>query len=318
MSIPPSVKALSDRADAIMAGLNGAPQSATSPAPAPASAPANAPAPAEAPATAPRSDSVTSPPASAPAPADTEHRYKVLQGKYNAEVPRLTAENARLAELNADLDGRVQALERALAAAPKPDTSLVRPDEVAEYGEGMVDMVRRAAQEQTRDLLAEVASLRAELGQVKTGVNQTQQLGFFETLTRDHSDWAVLNEDETFHKWLAEVDPLSGIQRQKLLAQAQTEKKGERASAIFTEFKKTRDSWVSRSNQSLSEQVVPGAGAANGGVDPALLAGQRAFTRTEVNDFYAKVRSGQIRLGSKEQIDTEAEIQQALIQGRIK
>lgn len=316
MSIPPSVKALADRADALMANLSGAQPGVTPPAPAPA--PANAPAPAvEAPAPAPKTDSTPTPPASAPAPSDTEHRYKVLQGKYNAEVPRLTAENARLAEQNADLESRLAALEAALAAAPKPDTSLVRPDEVQEYGEGMVDMVRRAAKEQVQALESQVAELKAQLGQVQSGVAQTQQLGFFETLTRDHPDWAVVNEDETFHKWLSEIDPLSGEQRQALLANAQKAKKGERASAIFTEFKRTRDSWVSRSNQLLSEQEAPAAGAANNGQVQDLSAG-RIYTRAEVNDFYAKVRSGQIRMGSKEQIDTEAEIQRALAQGRIR
>jgi len=108
--------------------------------------PAPTPAPSEPAATAPAA------PAATPSEGDEkwEARYKTLHGKYNAEVPRLhSALKERDSKLNS-LTEEVEALKQALA---KPKESLVKPEEVNEFGEPLVDLIRRAAREevQTKD-----------------------------------------------------------------------------------------------------------------------------------------------------------------------
>src|SRR6478735_5978176 len=91
-----------------------------------------------------------------PAPA-TEHaappedsweaHYKVLTGKYNAEVPRLSADNRALKEAVTELTGKVGTLTKQIedVQSKVPVEPLIKPEEVAEFGEPLVDMARRAA-----------------------------------------------------------------------------------------------------------------------------------------------------------------------------
>lgn len=72
-----------------------------------------------------------------------EHRYKVLQGKYNSEVPRLSAENKELKSRLAEIEQKLLDLQN--ATPPQP---LVSPQEIEEYGEGLIDVARRIAREE--------------------------------------------------------------------------------------------------------------------------------------------------------------------------
>jgi len=308
MPLPSAVQAQLERADALIAQLSQDNQ----PAP-PAAEPLAPQAPQVAPpAPSPIVDSRPVTPASAPADPAEESRFKVLQGKYNAEVPRLHAEVERLKREAEEAKRIADHYAEQLKAVPAPP--LVKPEEVEHFGEGMVDMVRRAAREElaSRDKLIE--TLQAKVSQLATGVETTVKLGFFETLAKAHPDWGTINDDTTFHKFCGEIEPLSGRTYQDLLNAAQNAADGERASAVFTAFKKARDSWVSSSNEALGQQVVPNPGSAASGqqLDPTR---SRVFSRQQVQDFYNGVRSGRIK--GQEVADTEAEIQRAIAEGRI-
>jgi len=87
-----------------------------------------------------------------------ENKYKVLAGKYSAEVPQLAAERRELRH-------KVQQLEKELERAknaPTPER-LVKDEEIAEYGENLVDLIRRAAREEVASKDAEIETLRAKL-----------------------------------------------------------------------------------------------------------------------------------------------------------
>lgn len=315
MSIPKVVLEAEARANAAIQSLtnqNAAPAAAPAPEPI-AQAPAPA-APVGIPAPAPTIGLSQTPQGSVPADDGYKHRYEVLQGKYNAEVPRLSAALDAADATNKSLEVRVKQLEEQLSAIPKEAKSLVRPEEVEHYGQPMVDMVRRAAREENASLLEEIARLKSQLEAVGAGVAKTQQMGFFEVLAQAHPDWAVVNGDERFHRWLGEIDVLSGLQRNELLLKAQREKDGARASAIFTAYKKDTETWAANANSALQEQVVPAAGSAGGGA--AVPVAGRTFTRLEVQQHYDAIRSG--RLKGAEAAAAEAEIQKAMLEGRIR
>lgn len=306
MSLPKSVIEAGERADALMNALQTGNQPA---APAPQPAPAAPPA---APAPAPEPGSAQAPQVSAPDDASLEHRFKVLQGKYNAEVPRYVSQVSELNARNQELERLNRELTQKLAAAPPPQP-LIRPEEIEEHGENLVDLIRRAAREESAADKAKIAELEQRLTQL--GSNVAPKRGFLEVLAEKVPGWAVTNDDSTFHRWLLEKDPLSGRTRQSLLEEAQQQGDGERAANIFITFGKDRDSWAARSADALSSQVVPAAGA--GGGNPAATAGQgRIWARAEVTDFYTKVRTGQIK--GQEQAAIEAEIQRAMVEGRIR
>jgi len=66
-----------------------------------------------------------------------ENRYKILTGKYSAEVPALAAEKR---ELRYKLNQLEKELER-IKSQPAPER-LVKDEEIQEYGESLVDLGR--------------------------------------------------------------------------------------------------------------------------------------------------------------------------------
>jgi peptidoglycan hydrolase CwlO-like protein len=126
-ALPKAVQAQIDQANAIITEINKKPAD-LAPAPLADAAPASTPpAPAAAPAPAP-----TPAPAAAPAPAEdsAEHKYKVLQGKYNAEVPRLQRtvheQNDLIKELRQqqnNLEGLIAGMSATRAPAPADSTA---------------------------------------------------------------------------------------------------------------------------------------------------------------------------------------------------
>ena len=121
------------------------------------------------PAEAPPTDQSASPPPSQPTPDDDPNsetwrsRYETLNGKFNAEVPRL---HEQLREVNE----RSKALEAKVAAAanpPPPPPKLVTEEEIREYSPEYFDMHRRAAREDFMPLLEqrdrEIATLQQRL-----------------------------------------------------------------------------------------------------------------------------------------------------------
>lgn len=312
MPVPRTVQEQADRSEALRQRLFEAkPADAPEAPPAPTPPAPQAPAPSDTPAPTPAPPAA--PPASAPADPKAEDRYKVLQGKYNAEVPRLSSERDQAIRQAEEYKRQADELRKQLEAAPKP--KLVTPEEVEQFGDGMVDMVRRAAREELSPEQARLAKLEAELAELRSGVSTSRQLGFLETLARDHADWPEINKDPAFHVWLAESDPLSGRTRQQLLDEAQDSQDGKRAVAIFAAFKRARDSWTADSSSALSEQAVPGNAVAH--TEPQTDPSQgRQWTRKEVSDFYDGVRRNQYSAEKASAI--EAEIQRAIQEGRIK
>ena len=121
-----------------------------------------------------------------------EARFKTLTGKYNAEVPRLHASvKERESKLNS-LTEEVEALKAQLAANKEP---LIKPEEVSEYGEPLVDLIRRAAREEVRVKDVEISELRRKLDSVATATVETREVGFYDKLTQQVPDWMAINDE---------------------------------------------------------------------------------------------------------------------------
>jgi hypothetical protein len=243
-----------------------------------------------------------------------EHKYKVLTGKYNAEVPRLAAERRELKDKLGDVTARLeQALQRieVLEKSGGPKESLVKKEEVEEFGEPLVDLIRRAAREELSSKDREIAELRTKVDAVVSGNTKTNQEMFFDRLKEIVPDWETINAHEDFHRFLAEVDPLAGVERQDLLASAQRDLDATRVARFFTTWKNGNETRAASSQRSLEAQLVP-----DGKQSAQPPRGKRVFTRNEVAQFYADARSG--KFSDDVYIAKEAEIMAALTDGRIR
>lgn len=250
-----------------------------------------------------------------------EHKFSVLQGKYNAETSRLM--------------GQVQALQSQLTAPRAPataaplraedtfDTSMVTPKEREEYGAELVDMMARIAKANSA---GEVAALKQELAQMKGQVQQTQQItqsttmaSIWSLLDNGVTNWRTINISQQFVDWLQEVDVMSGQSRQVGLTQAFESGDGPRVVGIFKRF-------VSEDSQSRSTPTPPAAQVDQGTLiapgSPRGSAGEapngankRLIPEQEIDDFYSRVQRNRISADEKKALETEYQV--AVSEGRV-
>lgn len=235
-----------------------------------------------------------------------ESRFKVLQGKYNAEVPRLSAENkdlkSKLTELEQKLDQMV---------AEKSREPLVKPEEIEEYGEGLIDVARRIAREELAVKQTEIDKLKDQIASLTSVTSQKVDKDFFGSLTDKVPDWEQINQDARFLAWLDEVDDLTGETRQNLLSRAEKSRDAERTAKFFQRFKDANKTWAAQATHSLDQQIAPPASPA-----PSTPQSKKVWTRVEVADFYDRMKRGSI--SDAEAIAIEADIMSAQIEGRIR
>ncbi len=285
-------------------------------------------------------------PAAAPPPTDWEQKFKVLQGKYNAEVPRLAA---RLRELESDLTGARTLLAslststppaQPAAAPPATPQKLVRDEEVREFGPDLIDIMRRVAREEGATLLPEIDRRVQPITQQVRQVEQTtQQVGerlarvdqqtVLQQLAQAVPNWAQVNEDPRFLDWLDQQDPYSGHPRGEMLAQAYKKHDGPRVVAFFTGFLKenavvappappSAAAPPAQPQRTLEQMVAPGQQrtGTQGGAQQG--SGKRVWTRAEIGNFYASLQSGKFKGTAAERKALEADIYAAQRENRIR
>ena len=262
----------------------------------------------------PAATATAAPATTQPAPASTdgddkwEARYKTLHGKYNAEVPRL---HAAIKERDAKLNSLTAEVEALKAKVDTPKESLIKPEEVQEFGEPLVDMVRRAAREEVQAKDAEITELRRKLESIEGHTATTAEVGFYDKLAAAVPDWMAVNDDPEFHAWLGEVDDLTGYQRQQILAQAEEKRDADRVARFFNAFKKVQQDKSAASSTSLESQVNPVVSRV-----PEAPVGKKIWTRAEIADFYARDRRGEYTEEKAAAIDSE--IQLAIRENRVR
>lgn len=321
MGLPRVVIEANERADALMAqraAQNGTPQAAapaaaTQAAPEVPAAPvaqstAGEPAPAQAPAP-------TASPAQTPAFESTwEQRFKVLDGKYKAEVPRLHNEIK-------DLKATVSNLQSELAAAKQAPAPRVEftAEEREQFGDELLNVVARvaAAQAPAAPAAAQVdlSPVTERMQKIEKFVAETAEDAFFRELGKKVPHWSDQNTDAGFVKWLTEVDPLTGRVRQDLFNEAYDELNVARIAAFFTAY--PYQSNVARTGAevpSLESQVAPDVSRSN----PPTPPGKKVWTRAEIQQHYEQVR----RAGMGQDMEALARIEQDIFaaqkEGRVR
>lgn len=297
-------------------------------------------------------------PAPAPIPQDSwEQKYKVLQGKYNAEVPRLQGQIREQSDQMRGFQEQLTATQNLLAslsqqraaapidtsATPKPaaGTRLTKDEEVREFGPDLYDFIKRAAQEA---VLPEVDSrMQRQVAPVAQRVEQATKLAstaaqrvaqndqqtVIDMLDTQVPTWRDLNSDEGFLNWLDERDPYAGVERGKLLKQAYANHDGTRVVAFFRGYQ-NEHAVVSPTpapaaaaapapapQRSLESLVAPGTPKA-APTGTQDGSGKRVWTRAEISKFYADRSAGKYRTRPEEGKKVEADIFAAQREGRIR
>jgi hypothetical protein len=278
-TLPKQIQSQLEEAERIEAGMQVAPPSE----PTEPSTPSTTPTPTEPVAVTP----VSQPPApQAPSREDDaaywKQRFQTLDGMYRADVGNLRQQLG-------SLQGQMETLARQKAAEPpKPAQPLVTPDEVEKFGDDMVSMVRRAAQEVLRDhvkpMLDRLAALEQiaqkvtpqleRVQQVEQQVQRTQADSFYAQITAAVPAWQQINVEPAFVQWLAQHDPIAGKSRQDCLNEAAAVFDAERAVAFFKLFVE-QSGWkpaaaaAASARSELERQVAPNRSSASTPQAPA-------------------------------------------------
>jgi hypothetical protein len=270
-------------------------------------------------------------PSGTPQGEDWGHKYKTLQGMYNAEVPRLHQQNR-------ELTTRLQQLEQLMATLPKvtesapPSVTHLTDEDMAEYGES-VEVMRRAAREEVATLAAKLASIEQSIAQVQSQViPQVQHIArdqqnhaeqrFWATLAQEVPNFREVNGDAGFQQWLLAQDPMTGLNRQTYLEDAQSNLDAGRVVSIFNTWLASNAGQasptakkLSSANSQLEKQVAPGRSRTSGSAPPSSQS--RTYTYQDIQKFYDDVRQGKYRGREKDRDRIERDIFSAQQDGRI-
>jgi len=251
-----------------------------------------------------------------------EARYKVLQGKYNAEVPELHKRVHSLETNLQDAIARLNEASKAKEVAKEQAPAAADPKDVENFGSDLVDMVNRVASasigQATRALEAKASALEAKIAAMTEQLKGTSQAvavtaeqTFFDKLTKIVPDWEKVNANKDFLSWLAAADPVYGVPRQNALNMAQERLDADRAAAVFNAFIGPRQE---KPKADPLESMVSPRGAAT--VAPAPT-DKPVFTQGQITKFYDDVNKGRYRGNEPEVARIEALINAALSEGRI-
>lgn len=280
-----------------------------------------------------------------------EQKYKVLQGKYNAEVPRLqrqvNEQNSTLEQLKAQLtatqgmlsalaQNRVAAPGQGQGPAPAAPAKLVKDEEVKEFGEDLTDFIGRVAEQRLmpridqkiQPVQQQVAEVRQTATKVVERSAQSDHERLLATLDQQIAGWRQQNNDPGFLDWLAQPDPYSGVARGDLLRQAY---EGFDAPRIVAFFKGYRNEHAvvtppapaaapaepDASQRKLDDFVAPGTPKA-GPTGAQTGAGKRTWTQAEIKQFYDDAAAGKFRNNKARRDELEREIHAAVREGRVR
>jgi hypothetical protein len=237
-----------------------------------------------------------------------EHKYKVMEGKYRAEVPRLAADNRDLRQKIENLSAEMEQLK---SKASTPSQPLISAEDREKYGDDLLDVIKRTAQEQVAAKDREIDDLKRRLDGVHQDTAKTAEVTFYDRLGELVPDWVSINAEDGFLKWLDEHDEFTGKTRQELLSDAEIARDASRVARFFSKWKAEQTQSVATSQRALESQVVPDTNKV-----VKAPPGKRFFTRAEIAQFYQAAKRGEV--SSKDMVSMEAEIHAATVEGRVR
>lgn len=263
-----------------------------------------------------------------PKPADPqwEHKFKTLQGMYNAHVPAL---QAQVKELSAKIEelGRVQPAK----PAEPDDKPLVTSQDEEAFGKDLLDVARRIAKEEfsreRKEYQKMISALNEKLektnGKVGEVVEKSERNSFdvfLDKLANRLPNWEQIQATDECQTWLDTRVPGTHITWDAALKAAANNQDVGSVVEVFGEFFKQYPQYnpVKPSvepKSGLESQVSPNK--ARGGSGPAAPAVKKTYSAQEYSDESMK----QLRLTKagkyKEAEAIERELNAALLEGRV-
>jgi len=261
-------------------------------------------------------------------PTDVEEetfkqKYKTLTGKYDAEVPRLHQQVREMAEATKRLQEELKAL-KVEPTKSKEKVSYVTDADREEYGEDLLNVQRRVAQEVSQDYEDRIGQQDAIIAKLQeklanTG-NQVGEMDFSQRLQQAVPDWSTIDNDERWVAWLNEHDPMLRGQR-RVLAQAAFDNGDVEAVSDYVKLWKASlgepDVAKQTRQNELEKQVAPNR-SANSTRTQSAAQSSKIYSPREIDNAWTKVRTLNTKGQYAEAEKLEAELTVAYMEGRVR
>jgi hypothetical protein len=243
---------------------------------------------------------------------DWKHKYQVLKGKYDAEIPELTNRLAVIGStveaqtnLIADLQQRRQETTAtpAPSTTPSPKLDVIDETEFEGYGESIVKLVRQLNALVKTGNAAPVAptvdpGFEQRISRIEAQVVKTAEQEYYEALDRSVPDWKVVNKDPKFLTWLQQLDPITEIVRMAAIKRGAQQFNSRQVINIFTAYKKEagiKDKPTPvKKDIGAQVQVVPSTTGSEGDQEVEAREAAKYATREEFSEAKNKFIKGRL------------------------
>lgn len=275
-----------------------------------------------------------------PPETDAEHRYKVLQGKYNKEVPRLQSEIRQFHDENAQLRQRLNDLQATIESmrtvSKEPPAPLVSDEEREQFGDDLIDLISRVSkrdvlpelEKRLKDVDSHVKQVDEKVAQNAESMAESKRRETLEALAAAVPNWEQQNEDPNFLAWLGENEPSVGVPRGRLLTDAFQSDDAQRVIWFFKGFQSENAAAATDATpvqqqqpepqQKLDDYVAPGS-PKTGTASAPDESGKRVWTREDIAAYYRE-RQEFVKRGKKvpeRLLKLERDIFRAQQEGRV-
>jgi len=266
-------------------------------------------------------------------PAHWRHKYDVLKGKYDKEVPRLQQANSAMQGQITDLQNQMQEILQSSVENSEPiqPGTYLKEDEIEDYGQDMIDVVKRAAREEFEPMLAKLqeenSQLRGLLGGMQQQTVQNARQTMLEQLDSALPNWREVNGNQEFLGWLENVDPYSGNKKLDMLRQAFEGNNTARVMAFFKGFLNENAAFTTSQSPAPTQaepkvglETLVAPGRASDGDDPRAQEGNvngKVWNSAEITEFYRDVQRGKYQSNPVERERLERDIFLAQQEGRL-
>ena len=229
-----------------------------------------------------------------------QHRFQVLQGKYNAEIPALRDE--------------IRNLKQQLEQQPPSDkaseiadtiSSQLTDDELEMLGPELVQVIQKLVGKGGN---SEVEQLKQEVNSLKQSEKEHAEAEFWAVINTRIPDWQQLQSTPEAQQWLAAHDAMTGTSRNHLLQQAQQNLNAYQVVEIFNQL---RQATTGNANRVPADKVTPRQSRASGAPQPQ----GNVWTREAITQFYRDKTTG--KYSDDEAAQLEADLFKAQVEGRV-
>ncbi|MCC5904042.1 MAG: hypothetical protein JJT87_19195 [Halomonas sp.] len=244
-----------------------------------------------------------------------QHRFQVLQGKYNSELPALRTENEQLKQQIAEKDRRLQEQEQKASAT---DNSGITDEQLAhfkqEYGEDLVTFIERMAQPKAAPVdTGNTQELQQRLDRLEADKQEDAEARFWMNLEQAVPNYRQVNSEAAFLQFLNQFDPQTGQQYQQALSQAQQSLDAKGVADVFKLYLNQAAPKPQEKRTVPDEQVEPRTTKA---APTPQSQGKRLWTGADITQFYRDKTAG--RYSADEAQRLEADIFAAQRESRIR